>query len=73
MLKVLFSHETAEWLSASLVIFCGGLTGHYASDGMNTLQWAGAITAILGSVTVAVAVRVWPAPEKAPIKAQRDD
>ena len=34
------------------------------------LQWAGAATAVLGSVTVAVAIRVWPA--KATAKAQRN-
>jgi hypothetical protein len=27
---------------------------------MNLVQFAGAATAVLGSVTVAVAVRVWP-------------
>ena len=27
---------------------------------MNAVQWAGAAAAVLGSVTVAVAVRVWP-------------
>ena len=62
---MIFSHETAEWLSASLVIICGGFAGHYASVGMNTLQWAGAITAVLGSITVAVSVRVWPAKQTA--------
>jgi hypothetical protein len=36
--------------------------------GMTPVQWAGAATAVLGSVTVAVAVRVWT-PAKA---AQRD-
>jgi hypothetical protein len=36
------------------------MTGHYAAIGMNPVQWAGALAAILGSVTVAVAVRVWP-------------
>jgi hypothetical protein len=32
------------------------------------VQWAGAAMAVLGSVTVAVAVRVWPAPEKAEVE-----
>jgi hypothetical protein len=36
------------------------MTGHYAAMGMDAVQWAGAAAAVLGSVTVAVAVRVWP-------------
>jgi hypothetical protein len=46
--------------SASLVFISGALTGHYAAIGMDAVQWAGAAAAVLGSVTVAVAVRVWP-------------
>lgn len=62
--------ELIDWGSASLVVICGGLAGHYAAIGMTPVQWAGAATAVLGSVTVAVAVRVWtPAKAKTP---QRD-
>jgi len=52
--------DLIEWSSASLVFLSGAMTGHYAAIGMNAVQWAGAAAAILGSVTVAVAVRVWP-------------
>lgn len=52
--------DLIEWGSASLVFLSGATTGHYAAMGMNAVQWAGALAAILGSVTVAVAVRVWP-------------
>ena len=52
--------ELADWATASLVIISGGLAGHYAAAGMSPIQWAGAVVAVLGSVTVAVAVRVWP-------------
>lgn len=52
--------DLADWSSASLVFLSGAMTGHYAAIGMNTIQWTGAIAAVLGSVTVAVAVRVWP-------------
>ena len=52
--------------SASLVIVSAAMAGHYIAEGMTLLQWAGALCAVLGSVTVAVAVRVWPAPAKAP-------
>ncbi|MFZ5718659.1 MAG: hypothetical protein ACOY5Y_04250 [Pseudomonadota bacterium] len=44
------------------------MTGHYAAVGMNAVQWAGAAVAVLGSVTVAVAVRVWPAPTGAEVE-----
>lgn len=62
MQKILFSQEGAEWATAILVFVCGAAAGHYASEGMNAFQWAGAATAVLGSVTAAVAVRVWPSP-----------
>ena len=57
--------EFAEWASVTLVILSGAMAGHYASIGMNLVQWAGAASAVLGSVTVAVAVRVWPAQARA--------
>jgi len=50
-----------DWGSALLVFVSGAMTGHYAASGMNAVQWMGAAAAILGSVAVAVAVRVWPA------------
>jgi hypothetical protein len=55
------SKDFAEWGSAILVFTTGAMAGHYASLGMNTVQWVGAAAAVLGSVTVAVVVRVWPA------------
>lgn len=62
--------ELIEYASAGLVFVCGALAGHYAAEGMSAIQWAGALTAVLGSVTVAVAVRVWASPAKA--ERQRD-
>ena len=62
--------ELVDWASASMVVISGGLAGHYAAIGMTPIQWAGAATAVLGSVTVAVAVRIWPVRAKA--GAQRD-
>jgi len=65
--------ELVDWATASLVVISGGLAGHYAAEGMNAVQWAGAATAVLGSITVAVAVRIWPAQAKAAApKRQRD-
>ena len=66
------SKDFAEWGSATLVFASGAMAGHYASLGMTPLQWAGAATAVLGSVTVAVVVRVWPAKAKAASAARRD-
>jgi hypothetical protein len=57
--------DLAEWGSAGMVFVSGGLAGHYASLGMSPVQWVGAAVAVLASVTVAVTVRVWPAPVKA--------
>lgn len=64
------SKELAEWGSAFLVLLSGATAGHFAAIGMTPVQWAGAAVAVLGSVTVAVAVRTWPAPQKA--EAERD-
>ena len=61
--------DLSDWSSIALVVCSGALTGHYASVGMNAVQWAGALAAVLGSITVAVAVRVWPAQAKAKVKA----
>ena len=63
--------EAAEWGSALLVFASGGAAGHYASLGMTPMQWVGAAVAVVGSVTVAVMIRVWPAPEK--VRAEQRD
>jgi len=61
--------ELGEWATAFMVVISGALAGHYAAEGMTIVQWAGALCAVLGSVTLAVGVRIWPAPQKA--KTQR--
>lgn len=63
MRKYVFSQFGAEWSSAALVFVVSMIAGRMAAEGMSAVQWAGAATAVLGSITVAVAVRVW-APEK---------
>jgi hypothetical protein len=65
--------DLAEWGSAGMVFVSGGMAGHYASLGMSPVQWAGAAAAVLGSVSVAVAVRVWRAPAKASAKSNVRD
>lgn len=64
-MQKLFSQEGAEWATVLLVIVSGASAGHYAAGGMNPVQLMGAATAVLGSITAAVAVRVWPAPRRA--------
>jgi hypothetical protein len=72
MLKLLFSSWGAEWGSAALVFVVSAFVGRFAAEGMNTLQWAGALVAVLGSITVAVAIRVWPN-SAAQAKVRKDD
>ncbi len=65
MLKFIASAEALEWATAALVFIIAMFMGAYAAQGMNTVQWAGAAAAVLGSVTLAVLVRVWPAEPQA--------
>lgn len=60
MLDRLFSPMAARWGSTSLVFTVSCLAGHYISLGMTPTQWLGAAVAVLGSITVAVAVRLQP-------------
>jgi hypothetical protein len=64
--------EIGEWATAFMVVISGALAGHYAAQGMTAIQWAGAICAILGSVSLAVGVRIWPAQQKAKTQRARD-
>lgn len=61
MFERLRSQEAARLASAILVVLVSGLAGQFAAHGMNAIQWLGAILAVLGSVTLAVMIRVWPA------------
>ena len=66
MLKWFQSAGYAEYGSAALVFISAGVVGHEAAVGMNQTQWLGAVAAVLGSISVAVMVHVWPAkPKKA--------
>ncbi len=65
-------NELAKWAAAALVVLCGGLAGHYAALGMSPVQWAGALSAVLGSVSLAVTLHVWPATAKVQGQQQRD-
>ena len=61
MFKNLDFNQITRWASAILVVIISGLAGQLAAHGMNTVQWLGAALAVLGSITLAVLVRVWPA------------
>ena len=65
MLSLLRSPLVAEWGSAALVIVSALIVGRYAALGMTSAQWACGAFAILGSVSVAVMVRIWPTPQQA--------
>lgn len=65
MFRKLQSEEAAKLASVALVILTSGLAGQFAAHGMNLIQWLGAILAVLGSVTLAVMIRVWPSPARA--------
>lgn len=60
MIQRLLTPFAARWASTSLVFLVSCLAGHYISLGMTPTQWMGAAVAVLGSITVAVAVRLQP-------------
>jgi hypothetical protein len=69
------SREQAEKLgSLFLAVFSLGLAAVLAADGMAPAQWFGAAAAVLGSLTMAAAVRLWPRPQvaEAPARPPRD-
>jgi hypothetical protein len=58
------SREKTEKLgSLFLAVFSTGLAAQLATGGMEADQWFGAAAAVLGSISMAVAVRVWPQPQ----------
>lgn len=64
MLRFLLSPRAAEIGSALLVVIASWVVGRHAAIGLTPLQWACGAFAIIGSISVAVMVRVWPAPAK---------
>jgi len=65
------SPRAAQLASSVLVIVVSALAGQFAAHGMNAVQWLGAALAVLGSITLAVLLRVWPA-ETERARAKRD-
>jgi hypothetical protein len=66
------SREKTEKLgSLFLAVFSVGFAAQLAHDGMATGQWLGAGAAVLGSIAMAVAVRIWPQPQLAEVPTRR--
>ena len=57
--------QLAEWGSAALVIAAALIVGRYAAIGMSPTQWACGAFSVVGAVSAAVMVRVWPAQQSA--------
>jgi uncharacterized membrane protein len=72
MLNFIASAEALEWATGALVFIVAMFMGTCAAQGMNAVQWAGAAAAVLGSVTLAVLVRVWPAEARGRTQTQED-
>lgn len=53
-----------------LAVFSTALAAQLVSTGIvdEPIQWLGALTAVLGSITIAVLVRLWPQPMRAEIQ-----
>ena len=60
MFKDLYNFAILEWGSVALVFVSGATVGEQARYGLNEIQIAGAAAAILGSVALAVLVRIKP-------------
>ncbi len=72
MFKWIQTAGFAEYGSAALVFVTAAIIGHEAAVGMDQSQWLAAAVSILGSVSVAVMVHVWPPKAKAAIQKSRD-
>jgi hypothetical protein len=70
MLKFITSSDAARGASVALVVVTAGLLGQYAARGINPTQWVFGLTAIAGSIAVAVMLRCWPAPQESSVTAR---
>lgn len=68
MLKSLYNFAVLEWGSVALVFVSGATVGEQARNGLNEIQMMGAAAAILGSIAVAVMVRVKPKAKPAALR-----
>lgn len=70
MLKFITSSDAANGASVALVVVTAALVGQYAARGINPTQWVFGLTAIAGSIAVAVMLRCWPAPQQDRVEAR---
>jgi hypothetical protein len=70
MLKFITSSDAAHGASVALVVVTAALVGQYAARGINPTQWVFGLTAIAGSIAVAVMLRCWPAPRQDSVAAR---
>ncbi len=64
MLKWIQTAGFSEYGSAALVFVTAAIIGHEAAVGMSPNQWLAAAVSVLGSISVAVMVHMWPAKAK---------
>lgn len=70
MLRFLNLSDIARGGSVALVIVTASLLGQYAARGISPAQWVFGLTAIAGSIAVAVMIRCWPAPQQSGVAAR---
>lgn len=73
MFKWIQTAGFAEYGSAALVFVTAAIVGHEAAVGMTQSQWLAASVSVLGSISVAVMVHVWPAKPKVAVRSTRND
>ena len=71
MFKWIQTAGFAEYGSAALVFVTAAIVGHEAAAGMSQNQWLAASVSVLGSISVAVMVHMWPAKTKAKAMARK--
>jgi hypothetical protein len=68
MFKLIRSPDFSLGASAAAIVVVAGLVGQYAARGMNADQWFYGLVAIAGTITLAVVLRCWPAPQKVRVR-----
>jgi len=70
--RLAMTREKAEMFgSLFLAVFSTGLAAQLLLDGMAPVQMLGAAAAVLGSLGLAVAVRIWPQPARVTARDER--
>ena len=72
MFKWIQTAGISEYGSAALVFVTAAIVGHEAAAGMSQSQWLAASVSILGSISVAVMVHMWPPKPGAVVQKSRD-